>query len=180
MRVRGRSHEVPAATYEEHVIRRVELGLRERIALWDRTRTRVPPEDEVVAAMLDSLTLTHAPTELGLAVGPFYDTAGVMKLLGNVTKQAVDDRRRKAGVLALRTSDGKWVYPTFQFSNGEVAGALLPAVRALRDCPAWSVAQWFVTENDDLDGMSPIDWAKADLPAEPLTRSARHTAAEWA
>lgn len=179
MKVRGRAQEVSRAQYNKHVIDSVAKRVAALTATWERSATPAPPEDELVSAILGMPALANLDNDLGDRLGPFYTTAGVMKVLGGVTKQAVDARRRKASILALRTSDDVWVYPVFQFAGQDVNRALLPAIRALRDSPPWSAALWFVTQNPDLDDMAPLDWAKSGLPGERIETSARRTAAEW-
>lgn len=179
MKIRGSPRDVPPEAYSNQVVEAIAERVRFLASTWDQTATPAPPEEELVEAVLGLSPLAQVDNELGDQVGPFYDTAGVMKVLDGVTKQAVAARRRKGTVLALRTADGMWVYPVFQFNGGGVDRSLLPAIRAFRDSPAWSAALWFVTGNDDLDGMSPLEWVKAGFPAAAVAASARLTAAEW-
>lgn len=179
MRVRGSATETTADAYTDRVLRAIGRRVHSLATVWDETATLAPPEGELARAILDLPPLAPADSALGDEIGPFYDTAGVMKLLGGVTKQAVEARRRKSTILALRTSDGKWVYPSFQFDGADVSRPLVPAIRAFRDSPPWSAALWFVTGNDDLDGKTPLDWAKAELPPGSIATSAQRTAAEW-
>jgi hypothetical protein len=80
-----------------------------------------------------------------------------MRLLGIRTKQALDDRRRRGTILAARTADGVWAYPSFQFdvTARRVRPALAPVLVALKGAPRWGAALWLVTARDDLDGSSP-------------------------
>ena len=71
-----------------------------------------------VAEMLNrfaALLPPAAPSTLDAEIGPFYDTAAVAMLLGGVSKQAVEARRKKHTLLTVKTADGRWAYPTFQF-----------------------------------------------------------------
>lgn len=179
MKVRGAARQLTPEEYGDRVGRAIAARVRSLAVTWQETATTAPPEDELARAVLDLPPLALPDGSLGGEIGPFYDTAGVMKLLGGIAKQAVGARRRKATILALRTADDKWVYPVFQFAGAGVRRSLLPAIHAFRDSPPWSAALWFVTDNDDLDGMSPLKWAMADLPAEAVTVSAQRTAAEW-
>jgi hypothetical protein len=88
---------------------------------------------------------------LDAGIGPFHDTAGVAALLGGVLQQAVEARRTEHTVLTVKTADGRWAYPTFQFTGSDVDPALVPAIQALQDAPAWSAALWFLTPSPDLD-----------------------------
>lgn len=179
MKIRGGARELTPEEYSERVGQAITERVRSLAVTWQRSATLAPPEDELVQAVLTLPALARIDNGLGDQIGPFYDTAGVMKILGGVSKQAVEARRRKGTILALRTSDRKFVYPLFQFAEGTVNRALLPAIHALRTSPAWSAALWFVTDNDDLDGMRPLEWVTTGLPAKTVEISAQRTAAEW-
>ena len=108
------------------------------------------------------------------AVGPFYDTAGVMTLLGGVSKQAVNDRVRRHRLLALRTGSGRLVYPVAQFDDervvdglGEVLDVLVPD-----DTEAWMVASWLTTPDPDLADRTPLEALRTGERIEVL-RAAR-------
>lgn len=92
------------------------------------------------------------------AVGPFYDTEGVMALLGGVSKQAVNDRVRRHRLLALRTGSGRLVYPAAQFNDERVVDGLGDVLDVLvpDDTEAWMVASWLTTPDPDLDGRTPL------------------------
>lgn len=165
-------------TWVDRVTGEFEQRLRERAHTWEALGLVAPPVEE----MLDRVTALlppAAPHVLDAEIGPFYDTASVESLLGGVSKQAVDARRKKHTILAVKTSDGRWAYPTFQFTGNDVDPALTPAIQALRTAPAWSVALWFVTPNPDLDETTPLAWARSGRPAQALVVSARRTADEW-
>lgn len=101
------------------------------------------------------------------ALGPFYDTEGVMSLLGGVSKQAVNDRVRRHRLLALRTGSGRLVYPAAQFHDERVVDGLGAVLDVLMpdNTEAWMVASWLTTPDPDLGG---------DAPVEALRRGATH------
>lgn len=179
MKVRGRTGPVTADDYASRIQRSLDHRLREQASRWEESGTLAPPEDEVVHALLAALPQRTEDPALAEALGPMYDTSGVMRVLG-VTKQAVDDRRRKGSILALRTNDDIWVYPVFQFDANRIHPGLLPAVRVLRDSPPWASALWFVTPNEHLEHLSPVDFIHQGLPVEYVHQSARALAADWA
>jgi hypothetical protein len=179
MRVRGEARSVEPDAWVRELTQQFNHLLQQRALLWERNELTAPAIDEIVDR-LGALLPPAAPSVLDAEIGPFYDTAGVQSLLGRVSKQAVADRRAKHTVLAMKTSEGRWIYPTFQFTGQAVDPALVPAIRAFADSPAWSAALWFVTPNPDLEGeVTPVAWARAGRPAEALERSARRTAQEW-
>lgn len=178
MRVRGETLPVQRDAWVKRLTKEISQCLRERAVLYEENDLAAPPVDE----MLDRLAALLPPAEpnaLDAEIGPFYDTAGVETLLGGVSKQAVAARRHAHTILALKTADGRWVYPTFQFTGSDVDPALVPAIQAFRDAPGWSAALWFVTPNPDLDDTTPLDWARAGRPADALITSAHRTAREW-
>jgi hypothetical protein len=178
MRVRGQSSEVKTDAWADLVVREFEERVRATAASFEALDLAAPPVAEVVG-LVTAVLPKAAPHALDAEVGPFYDTASVMTLLGGVSKQAVDARRRNHTILALKTSDERWVYPVFQFAGRDVNPSLVPAIRACRDAPAWSAALWFVTKNPDLDDLTPLEWARSERPVDALTLSARRTAYEW-
>jgi hypothetical protein len=132
-------------------------------------------------AILDWMNAPLPPPHSALAasIGPFYRTKSVQALLGGLSEQAVTARREAHTILAMQTADRRWVYPSFQFSGSDVHPALLPAIRALRNTPAWSAALWFVTPNPDLDGTPPLEWALAGRSTDRLVATTQRTAREW-
>lgn len=179
MKVRGRNEPVAADDYTSRIQQFLGQKLREQVTRWEEAGALAPPEDEVVHALISALPQRTEDPALAEAVGPVYDTSGVMRILG-VTKQAIDDRRRNGSILALRTGDGMWVYPAFQFDGGRIHPGLLPAVRSLKDAPPWASALWFVTPNERLDELSPVDFVHQGLPVEYVHQRAHALAADWA
>lgn len=112
-------------------------------------------------------------------VGPFYDTNGVATLLG-VSVDALSAAREDGLLLGVQTSDGAWVYPTFQFTGDRVDPALIPVFHIFRDSPRWSAAVWLRTPDEDLDELSPVEWLRAGNPPDAVTRIAGHAAHHWA
>ncbi len=93
------------------------------------------------------------------AVGPFYDTEGVMSLLGGVSKQAVNDRVRRHRLLALRTGSGRLVYPVAQFHDEQVVDGLGAVLDVLvpDNTEAWMVASWLATPDPELGHQAPFE-----------------------
>lgn len=178
MRVRGQAADVGADAWSDTVTEMVQEVLRRHADSWEANDLTAPPVKEM-RDLFTALLPSAAPNALDAKIGPFYDTAAVSMLLGGISKQAVEARRKKHTILALKTADGRWAYPTFQFTATTVDLRLIPAIQALGDAPAWSAALWFLTPNPDLDDASPLDWVHNERPSETLTASARRTAGEW-
>jgi hypothetical protein len=135
----------------------VELLLDLRIANLVNAGLPLPDPKALVAAMGAGIPDVPAEHPFAAALGPFYSSAGVMRLLGIPSTQALDDRRRRWTVLAAKTDEGRWVYPAFQFDaeRARVHPRLAPVLRSLRGAPRWGAALWLATEHPDLDGQPP-------------------------
>lgn len=149
----------------------------------------VAPVD--LARRMLSVSPAPAPAnKMAEQVGPeFYDTNGVSVVLAEpgaepVSKQAVEQRRKRRTILALQTSDGRWIYPTWQFRNHEVIPGLAEVLGAFerddRPFSAWSIGTWLTTSLDDLDGSTAVEWLDVDADRDRLVTLARQTAAQWA
>ena len=147
------------------------------------------PSPAQLAERLADLTLLpvgggEGQRELVQAVGPFWSSAKVRAELAIPTRQALDARIRAGSVLALKTSDGELVFPVMQFrssaSGAEVRPALKGAIKQLRAHDPWTVALLLCTPADELDGLSPLAWARAEHDPEVLAAYVRHVDAQWA
>lgn len=121
-------------------------------------------------------TTLALPAEL---LGPFYSTSQVALILGGISRQAVADRRNRQTLLALRTDDGVWVYPQFQFDDhNEVMADLPPLVQCFdpQQVDGWTVAAWLVSPRPGLNGKSLIEWLKSENEMEPVLALARDAA----
>ncbi|MGI8873076.1 MAG: hypothetical protein ACR2KP_01860 [Egibacteraceae bacterium] len=112
--------------------------------------------DELAERML---AVVPTPSPWDEIVGPVYRTAQVAAVLGGVSRQAVADRRARGRLLGLRTSDGVWVYPAFQFTGSTV----LPGLTDLLGCfdgdsvDGWTLTSWLRSPRAGLDGRSVLD-----------------------
>lgn len=116
-------------------------------------------------------------------LGPFFTTSRVARLLGGISRQAVADRRARQTLLALKTADGAWVYPEFQFDRDSAVLAGLPEIlRILRGSGVdeWTLASWLTSRSRALEGRSPIDWLRAARDRGPLIDVARDAARRFA
>jgi hypothetical protein len=77
----------------------------------------------------------------------------VGKLL-NISRQAVDKRRRSNRLLAIRQG-GDWLYPRAQFHEHETIPGLPEVIRECAESGPWVTLEFLVTEDDVLGGLSP-------------------------
>jgi len=146
----------------------------------------VPPPVELARRMLAVAPTATPRNKMADQVGPeFYDTAAVMVVLAGpggdpISRQAVEHRRKRRTVLALQTSDRRWIYPTWQFVDHDVLPGLPELLAAFGEHPGWSVATWLTTPQRALDGSTAVDWLHEGRDRPLLMLLARRTASRWA
>jgi hypothetical protein len=116
-------------------------------------------------------------------LGPSLSSAQVRELLGDVSRQRVDELLREHRLIGLRDSSGRRRFPVFQFQDdGRPIEALVAAYWTLADAASsdWTAASWCVAADDALDGRSPLAWAREHRDPERLARVAAHDAARLA
>lgn len=115
-------------------------------------------------------------------LGPLLSSAQVRELLGDVSRQRVDELLRGHRLIGLSDSAGRRQFPSFQFHDGRpleplVAAFWTVATGALSD---WTAASWCVSGDEALEGRSPARWAREGRDPERLARVARQDAARLA
>jgi hypothetical protein len=136
--------------------------------------------DTLAARMLAAVPRPSPWAELG----PFYSTAGIARVLGGVSRQAVEERRRRRTILALRTADGVWVYPAFQLDerNRVTRGLaeVLDRFRPQTPDDEWMVAAFVAAAQPGLDGRTIVDHLQDGGGLAPVLDVADERAARWA
>lgn len=169
--------------YVERVSATVSAELARRVDAL-RAHGQAPEQlgaaDDLAARMLAAVPQPSPWAELG----PFYSTAGIARVLGGISRQAVEERRRRRTILALRTTDGAWVYPAFQLDDRNRVVPGLPDV--LDRFPAgtpddeWMVAAFVAAPQPGLDGRSIADHLRAGGDLAPVLALADDRAERWA
>lgn len=162
--------------YVESVLLEVRPQLLERVRELSHSGSELPdPRD--LALLLGAGLPGAGPAELDphfAGLGPFYDSAGARHQLGGVTKQALGSRRANQTVLAMRTGDGHWLYPAWQFTgSGGIHPVLVPVLKALRGLDRWAAGGWLVAAHPDLAGSSPREALRHGADPATITRLAR-------
>lgn len=135
---------------------------------------------EIAARMLATVP---SPSRWDEALGPFYSTSKVAQILGSVSRQAIADRRKRRTLLGLRTADGVFVYPVFQFDDrNEVLDGWSDVLQAFdpNDVDDWTLAAWLAAKRKALDGLSVVEWLRSGRPKETVLSLARAQAARYA
>lgn len=139
----------------DRVARRL-AGRADDLARQGRSLRSLGDPDDLAARMVAALPSVHP---FDVALGPFYDTAGLIQWLG-VTRQALADRVHRGTLLACRTSDGHLVYPLLQFGRGgQVRCGIVDVVGILGRAGAdgWAIGAWLTTPTPAFDGDSAVD-----------------------
>ncbi|HVR96084.1 MAG TPA: hypothetical protein VMW27_05685 [Thermoanaerobaculia bacterium] len=127
--------------------------------------------------------LAAAEAVWGRHLGPLFDMDQTRSLLNVGSRQAVSDLARRGRLLALEASGGRKLYPAFQFGPdgrpyAEVARVLETFAGAVES--PYTIASWFVSPQDLLDGETPAAWMRSRREPEPLLEAASHVAARLA
>ena len=102
---------------------------------------------------------TAKENRLDQAIGPFYDTKGVAVWL-KVSRSTLYRRIARREILGLKTADGRYLYPQWQFDEeGRTLSGLAEVLKAMDPCMTdpWGDALWLCTKASFLDGERPID-----------------------
>jgi hypothetical protein len=110
-----------------------------------------------------SFTAGISAEDLLRAEGGCISDKDVADLLGLENSAILDDWRRHRQIVAIKTSDGTWMYPIWQFARKPRRVML-----GIRDCLAeldsdddWQNALFFLSDMTRLAGKRPIDCLRA-------------------
>ncbi len=115
-----------------------------------------------------------ARKELELAESGSLSSEEFANALGR-TRQGIDYLRREGSILAWRTTQGKWRYPTWQLTT---QGGLLPGLReclkALDTRSQWEPMIFFLSQRESLGGSRPLDLLRAGRIEDATAAAERH------
>jgi hypothetical protein len=173
---------VKAEAYVARVSSRVTEELTRRVDVLRRQghdAVELGDPDDLAARMLAAVPLPSPWAELG----PFYSTTGLARVLGGVSRQAIDERRRRRTVLALRTADGAWVYPAFQLDeHNRVVGGLAHVLdRFHPETPddEWMVAAFLAAPQPGLGGQTIVEHLRGGGDRQAVVDLADDRATRW-
>jgi hypothetical protein len=182
----GRTANAAAPTLDPYVARvSAEVSARLSRVVDDlRSQGQAPEalgDPDVLAARMIGVVPQPSPWA---ELGPFYSTTGIARVLGGVTRQAVEERRRRRTILALRTADGVWLYPAFQLDdrNRVVRGLADVLVRFSPRTPddEWMVASFLAAPQPDLGGRTIVDHLRTGGDLADALALADERAERWA
>lgn len=125
--------------------------------------------------------LAASETIWGKYLGPLLETEAVQTLLRVNSRQAVSDLAKRRKLLTLDASGGRKLYPAFQFNPSgrpypEIAQIIEIFTGAVES--PYTIASWFVSPQDLLDGETPMAWLKSHKDSSRLLEAARRSAGE--
>lgn len=120
------------------------------------------------------------PSPANERIGPFYRGEQVAKLL-HISRQAVHERAKTGSLLALRTADDLWVYPTFQFKGRGIIPGLQEVLAEFRQAQPdrWAVAAWLVSPTAALNGLSPLETLRSTRKLAAVIGLAQDAVLRW-
>lgn len=123
--------------------------------------------------------LAAADAFWGKILAPLFDVEQAQVILKVGSRQAVSDLAKRGRILALDGSGGRKLYPGFQFStNGRPYPEVAQALRIFSGVveTPHTIASWFVSPQDLLNGETPAAWMRARREPELLLEAARRSA----
>ena len=105
--------------------------------------------------------------ELLAAKGGTASSTEMGELLGGITRQAVDLKRQRGELLAVKTAN-RWAYPLWQVENAQPIEGLSATLAALENHDPWMQLQFFFRSNPRLEDERPVDLLIEGVDAERL------------
>ena len=118
--------------------------------------------DEEMTGTLDPLAAaiargTEIKQRLVKEAGGLLTASQMGALLGGISRQAVDKRRRAGQLLAVRVGND-WRYPAIQVDrDGTVPEGLAMVLRYMTDSGPWSILDFLMTSDSVLEGLTPLE-----------------------
>jgi hypothetical protein len=171
------------AAYVKRVTSRVAEELARRVDTLHRNGHKAADlgdPDELADRMLAAVPAPSPWRDLG----PFYSTSGLARVLGGVSRQAIEERRRRRTILALRTADDVWVYPAFQLDerNRVLRGLTQVLDRFQPETPddEWMVAAFVAAPQPGLDDRSVVEHLRQGGDLASVLALADERSRRWA
>ena len=116
------------------------------------------------------------------ALGPLLDIEKAAGLLRLKNREQVRDLSASGRLLELDSPEGQ-LYPGFQFdANGSLypeVAEIIKIFSGVVETP-YTIASWFVSPQDLLEGETPVAWLRSQRESELLFEAARRSAAPLA
>ena len=182
-RRQGAGPGIDRVKYRAAVMHEVQQALDDALDRAESDGLGIPQPEEFARTITDIVIGPYAHNPLAERVGPFWSSAKVRSELGVRTRQALDSRIASGSLLAVRTADGRLLFPISQFERrgGRVGvrDGLRPLLSTLRGQDGWSVALLIVTSAPELGGQTPLEWVRSESDPERLALFAEQVRREW-
>lgn len=143
--------------YKEKLVDRISKSVDDLV---DSNAITDFSEDALDATVSSAVAGLREANRVNTQLGAFYSVDRVMKELGGVSRQAVNERVKNNRLLRVQTSDGKLLFPAFQFSDGGELrpglGTVLQKLLASGE-DGWTVTYWLTTPIEQFAGRTPLD-----------------------
>ena len=114
-------------------------------------------------------------------LAPLFDVEQAQAVLKVGSRQAVSDLAKRERILAVDGSGGRKLYPGFQFGpNGRPYPEVAQVIRIFAGVveTPYTIASWFVSPQDLLNGETPAAWMRSRNDSSQLLRAAERSAGE--
>lgn len=115
--------------------------------------------DPLLPARLAGMEARHQLLDLG---GGVY-TAEQMAVVLGISRQAVDNRRKRSKLLAVTLGRRGNFYPTWQIHEGRVLEGLAVVLAELHDRDPWTQLAFMLNPNTWLDDETPLEVLRRGL-----------------
>lgn len=113
----------------------------------------IGPDDPLVEARIRGIL---AQRFLLSAEGGVCSANELGQLLGGITRQAVDNRRKSGKLIALNLGKHGFAYPAWQVHDGTVLPGLEQVIAELDECDPWTQVGFMLNPNSWLNGETPL------------------------
>lgn len=129
----------------------------------DMTESRAHDLSSAIRLAIQQHVKDHQESKALLStIGDLYTTAAVCTYLGDITRQALNDRINKKTILRLKDGKGRNGYPGFQFANGTVDPSVQKIIQTLLKggFDEWRTAFWITNPSLLYNGLSALEYMK--------------------
>jgi len=158
-----------------------------RLVYLERGSTDIPAEhfssteqDRISRSDRDPLSLGRVPQDWDEAIGPMRTASEVDLQPPSSTGAGIATAARTVMLLFATDESGEDLYPAFQFDeDNRPFPAIEPCLREFlaAELDPYTTAAWFVTSQQNLSGLSPVDWMRDGRADNILIDAARRSAA---